>query len=74
MNIHDINDSIKNSDIERCIDEYVRLIEHRQILKERWFQGKTLDQLAEMHHLSLTAVKKIIYTTGDAILLKASER
>lgn len=73
MSMHDINDDIKNSDIERCIDEYVRLIEHREILRERWFQGKSLEELAESHNKSLTVIKRIIYGTGDKVLLKAAK-
>ena len=73
MTIHTIGDDIKNSDIEHCIDEYVRLEEHRAILRERWFKGKTLDQLAADHHLSTTIIKRIVYNTGDQILLKASK-
>lgn len=73
MTIHDIDDNIKNSDIEHCIDEYVRLVEHRTILRERWFQGKTLDQLAADHNLSLTIIKRIVYNTGDKVLLKAAK-
>ena len=73
MSMHDINENIKNSDIEKCIDEYVRLIEHREILRERWFEGASLEELAEKHNKSLTVIKRIIYGTGDKILLKASE-
>jgi hypothetical protein len=42
-------------------------------LRERWFEGKTLDQLAEAHHLSITIIKRIVYNTGDKIILKASK-
>ena len=73
MSMHDISDDIKNSDIEKCIDEYVRLIEHRAILRERWFEGASLEELAERHNKSLTVIKRIIYSTGDKILLKASK-
>lgn len=74
MSIHNISDDIRNSDIEDCINEYVRLIEHRTILRERWFEGLTLDQLAEKHNLSVTVIKRIIYDTGDKILLKAAQK
>jgi len=73
MIVHTIGDDIKNSDIEYCIDEFVRLKEHRDILRERWFEGKTLDQLAEAHHLSITIIKRIVYNTGDKIILKTSK-
>ena len=61
-----INDSILNSNIEYCINEYVRLVEHREILKEKWFLGSTLEELAEKYHKSTTSIKKIIYGTGVA--------
>lgn len=68
-----INENILNSNIEYCINEYVRLEEHRDILREKWFMGYTLEALALKYHKSTTAIKKIIYGTGDKILIKASK-
>lgn len=68
-----IDDNIPNSIIEHCIDEYVRQVEHRDILREKWFNGYTLEQLAAKYNKSLTAIKSVIYNTGDKILLKATE-
>jgi DNA-directed RNA polymerase specialized sigma24 family protein len=62
-----------NSNIEYCINEYVRLYEHREMLREKWFGGKTLEEIAENHNLSVTQVKNIIYTQGDKILVRASK-
>jgi DNA-directed RNA polymerase specialized sigma24 family protein len=62
-----------NSNIEYCIDEYVRLYEHRDMLREKWFKGKTLEEIAELHNISVTQVKNIIYTLGDKILVRASK-
>ena len=62
-----------NSNIEYCINEYVRLYEHREMLREKWFHGKTLEEIAEIHNLSVTQVKNIIYAQGDKILIRASE-
>jgi hypothetical protein len=70
---HAIDEDIKNSHIEYCIDEYVRNIEHRRILKEKWFEGKTLGELSADHNISESSVKDIIYGIGDKILLKAAE-
>jgi len=64
---------ILNSNIEYCINEYVRLYEHRAILREKWFEGLTLQQIAEKHSLSETRVKTIIYDIGDDILIRASK-
>lgn len=72
MTINTLPESVKNSDIEYCIDEYVRKIEHREILRKHWFGKATIGGLAEEYNMSDTAVKKIIYTTGDKILIKAT--
>lgn len=68
-----IPEDLLNSHIEYCINEYVRSYEHREMLRERWFGGKTLEQLAEDHNLSVTRVKSIIYNEGDKILIRASK-
>lgn len=68
-----IDEETLNSNIEYCIDEYVRLIEHRQILREKWFEGKTIEQIAELHKLSPTRIKDILYKQGDKVLLRASK-
>lgn len=62
-----------NSNINYCIDEYVRLIEHRQILREKWFDGITIEELASRHKLSETRIKEILYKQGDKILIRASK-
>lgn len=71
---HDIPDETYNSDILFCVDEFVREVEHREMLKDWWFHGYTLEGLGDKYHKSLTSVKDIIYGTGDKILLRASER
>lgn len=73
MTIHTINDEVKNSDIEYCIDEYVRPVEYREILRKHWFHRTTISALAEEYHISETAVKNVIYGLGDKILLKAEK-
>ena len=62
-----------NSNIEYCINEYVRLVEHRDILREKWFYGFTFEQLAAKYHKSTEAIKKIVYGEGDMVLLRASK-
>ena len=69
---HDIPEETLNSDLAYCINEYVRLVEHRKILRDWWFHGATLESLSADYHISVTAVKKIVYTIGDPILLRAS--
>lgn len=73
MTIHQIPDTVKNSDIEYCISEYVRPYEYREILRKHWFERKTICDLAAEYNLSDTAIKKIIYGIGDRILLKAAK-
>ena len=62
-----------NSNIEYCIDEYVRLYEHRNILREKWFEGLTIEELASRHKLSETRIKDILYKQGDKVLIQASK-
>lgn len=73
MTIHNLSEEVKNSDIEYCINEYVRQIEYRDILKEHWFKGATLQGLALKYNRSLTSIKHIIYDIGDKILIKADK-
>ena len=67
---HKIPDTVKNSDVLFMIDEYVRLVRDRDILKDHWFGGMTFEELAEKNDISATKVKSIIYNIGDKILLK----
>ena len=66
------NDTL-NSNIEYCIDEYVRLKRDRQMMRDKWFEGLSLKQLADKYDMSETAVKKVIYKKGDEILYRASK-
>lgn len=70
---HKIPDSVTNSNIQFCIDEYVRLEKHRRMLRDKWFVGLTLEQIAEKYEISDTQTKNIIYGIGDKILLKAAK-
>ena len=68
---HKIPEDAFNSDIMFCIAEFVREVEHREILLDWWFHGYTLEGLADKYNRSLTGIKTIVYKTGDKILLKA---
>lgn len=70
---HDIPPETLNSNIEYCINEYVRLEVHREILREKWFQGLSFDALAAKHDVSVQTVKNVVYDIGDKILIRASE-
>ena len=69
---HDIPEETLNSNLKYCIREYVRQKEHRKMLREKWFDGMTLEQISAKHNICLTRTKEIIYGEGDKILLKAS--
>ena len=69
---HDIPEETLNSNIEYCINEYVRLTRHRDMLRDKWFGGLSLEQIAEKYRISVTATKTVIYDIGDKILLRAS--
>jgi len=71
MTIKSLPIDVKNSDIEYCINEYVRPIEHREILYKHWFNRASIEELARDYNLSETSIKKILYGIGDKVLLKA---
>lgn len=70
---HEIPSEVLNSNIEYCISEYVRREDHREMLRDKWFRGLTLEQIAEKHRISVTATKHIVYDIGDKILIRASK-
>ncbi|MCA0988426.1 CD3324 family protein [Guptibacillus algicola] len=38
------------------------LLKRNRRIKEDYLQGNSLDEIAEMHHLSIETIKKIIYS------------
>lgn len=70
---HEIDKDTKNSNIEYCINEYVRNERDREILRKRWFRVTTIEGLASEYQLSETKIKEIIYDMGDEILLRAAD-
>lgn len=61
-----------NSCINYCLNEYVRLTEHRAILRDHWFEGKSTKELADKYKKSETAIKEV-FRLGDRILLRAAK-
>ncbi len=61
--------SYTNSDIIAAIDEHVHSERDRAILKDRFVNGLTFEQLAEKHDVSPKTVKNVIYKY-DYIILK----
>lgn len=70
---HDIPPETLNSNIEYCINEYVRLVAHREMLRDKWFHGKTFEKIAEDYGVTVQTAKNIIYGVGDDILIRASK-
>ena len=61
-----------NSCLEYCIDEYVRLIDHREILRLHWFQNFSAKELSDKYNLSVTRINEI-FRIGDKIILRAAK-
>lgn len=59
---------VKNSDIERYIDEYIHSERDRAILKRRMIDGIIFEQIAEEFQMSPRHIKTIIYKKQDKIL------
>lgn len=72
MSDHSIPDEIRNSSLQICINEYVRNIAHRNMLRDKWFNGMSIDAIAEKYDITATTVKRIIYDEGDRVLLLAA--
>lgn len=69
---HEIPKNTLNSNVEYCIDEYVRLRWHRELLRDKWFEGLSLKELADKYRTTDTTVKKVLYDIGDDILIRAA--
>ena len=61
-----------NSCVEYCLDEYVRLREHREILRDHGFEGMSTKELAQKYNLSDTRITEI-FRIGDKIILRAAK-
>lgn len=70
---HDIPPETLNSNINYCIDEYVRLVVHRDMLRDKWFHGATFEKLAEKYGVTVQTAKNVVYDIGDPILVRASK-
>ena len=61
------NRTYTNTDIVRCIDEYIHSERNRSILKRRLCDGISFEALAEEYDLSVRQVKAIIYKEQEEI-------
>lgn len=53
--------NLANSELSNLIDEWIKNVKHRQMLKSRYIDGLTYQELAEVYSLSVQQVKNIIY-------------
>lgn len=66
---HGLN-NIARSTLERIIDEYVigfKAKRNRKLLKLKWIDGLTFEELAEVMEMSESQVKKITYDYEDIL-------
>lgn len=56
-----------NSQIAIVIDEYIHKKKHRELLKKRYIDGLTFEELAENFDLSVRQTKTIVYAAEKVI-------
>lgn len=61
---------LSNTDFERLVDEWVKDKRARQMLKDRFIDGMTFDELSEKYHLTDRHVKRIVYTHCNKLFSK----
>lgn len=66
--IHTLVD-LSRSDVEWLIREYCFVARDREILKSRWLDGLTFEEIAEKHDISVRQAKTIIRKNREAVLL-----
>lgn len=61
---------ISNKGLIELIDNWVKDSRVRQMLKDRFIDGLTFDEISAKHNISTRHCKRLIYQFGDKILLK----
>ena len=64
----EISRDISRSEFENAIDEWCLNKKYREILKHRFIDGCTYEEIAEIVDMSDRQVKRIVYKYGDAVL------
>ena len=59
-----------NSEMCRVIDEHIHSARDRDILKDRFINGLTFEQLSERHDYSVRQIKNIVYKSADKLFSK----
>lgn len=57
-----------NSQISSLIDEHIHHALHRKMLKDRFIDGMTYEQIAEKHDITARQTKNIIYKSMDRLI------
>lgn len=57
-----------NSQIIEVIDEYIHIKRDREILKDRFVDGMTYDELSIKYNLSDRRIKTIVYKAQELLL------
>ena len=60
--------NISRSDLEVLIDEWCLRRKYRDILKLRYLDGYTYEEIAEIVDMSDRQIKRIVYKYGDMVL------
>lgn len=61
---------ISNTELSKCIDEWVKDKRARDMLKDRFIDGLTFGELSAKYHICERHVKRIVYKHGDFVLSK----
>lgn len=64
----DAVDNLSNSQIEHLINEWCKNEKYREILKYKFIDGYTYEQIAEIVDMSARQIKNIVYKQGDKVL------
>ena len=57
-----------NSQISSLIDEHIHHALHRKMLKDRFIDGMTYEQIAEKRDITARQTKNIIYKSMDRLI------
>lgn len=70
---HNIPKHVLNSTLDYCIEEFIRDPETQSILRDKWFNKMTFEEIAEKYDYSVTTIKRKVYKFGDIVIQNALE-
>ena len=62
-----------NSRLREIVEDYIHSERNRRILVDKYCNNKTIEQIAEIHELSVSQVKRIITRDGMIIFAIMAE-